>query len=272
MKNKFSTFSLFEFLSMIITVLVIIFASLMILTIVVKGIPSLSEALFSEEVQFAMRLSLFTSSISTIICMGLAIPTAYTLSRTTFPFKKLFQMLIELPLSLPYLVLGLGLLILFSSDWGKALKDMGFKVVFDQKGIIIAQIAVNLPYVIRLIRVAFCEVDERLEFISGSLGASKWQRFTTITLPMSKSAIISTIILTWSRGLGEFGATLMLVGATRMKTETLTTSVYLNLATGDTGASMASATIILIISLTSLFLANWIDGKKTAKSRMKDVN
>jgi molybdate transport system permease protein len=149
---------------------------------------------------------------------------------------------------------------------------MGFKVVFDQKGIIIAQIAVNLPYVIRLIRVAFCEVDERLEFISGSLGASKWQRFTTITLPMSKSAIISTIILTWSRGLGEFGATLMLVGATRMKTETLTTSVYLNLATGDTGASMASATIILIISLTSLFLANWIDGKKTAKSRMKDVN
>jgi len=57
-----------------------------------------------------------------------------------------------------------------------------------------------------------------------------------------------------------------------MKTETLTTSVYLNLATGDTGASMASATIILIISLTSLFLANWIDGKKTAKSRMKDVN
>ena len=237
MKKIFSTFSLFEFLSMVITMIVIIFTSLIILTIVVKGIPNLSKALLSEEVQFAMRLSLFTTSISTIICMCLAIPTAYTLSRTAFPFKKLFQILIELPLSLPYLVLGLGLLILFSSDWGKFLKDLGFKVVFDKKGIIIAQTVINLPYVVRLIRVAFCEVDERLEFIAGSLGASKWQRFTTITLPTSKSAIISTTILTWSRGLGEFGATLMLVGATRMKTETVTNLVYLHLATGDTGAS-----------------------------------
>lgn len=271
MRERFSIFSFFEIFTIIIAIVVIIFTSLLILAIVLKGLPYLGQAFYSDEVRFAVKLSLYTASISTIICMALAIPTAYALTRTAFPFKKIWQMIIELPLSMPYLVLGLSLLIIFSSDFGKALKELGFKVVFDKNGIIIAQTVVNLPYVIRFIRTAFEEVDERLEFISGSLGATKWERFITITLPLSKNAIVTTIILAWSRGLGEFGATLMLVGATRMKTETLTTSVYLNLATGDTGASMASATIILIISLISLFLTNWIGRKNPQESRMKDV-
>ncbi|MEO1816563.1 MAG: ABC transporter permease [Acetobacterium sp.] len=272
MRERFSAFDFFEILTIMITIIVIIFTAALILAIVFKGVPSLGEAFYSEEVRFSIRLSLYTASIATCICMLLAIPTAYALTRTVFPFKKICQMIIELPLSMPYLVLGLSLLIIFSSDFGKALKALGFKVVFDKNGIIIAQTVVNLPFAIRFIRTAFEEVDERLEFISGSLGATKWERFITITLPLSRNAIISTIILTWSRALGEFGATLMLVGATRMKTETLTTSIYLNLATGDTGASMASATVILIISLLSLFLTNWIGKKNKQKSRMKDVN
>ena len=272
MRGKISTFDFFEILTVIITFIVIIFTTALILAIVLKGIPYLGVAFYSEEVRFSIRLSLYTASIATLICMLLAIPTAYALTRTVFPFKKICQVIIELPLSMPYLVLGLSLLIIFSSDFGKALKELGFRVVFDKNGIIIAQTVVNLPFAIRFIRTAFEEVDERLEFISGSLGATKWERFITITLPLSRNAIISTIILTWSRALGEFGATLMLVGATRMKTETLTTSIYLNLATGDTGASMASATVILIISLLSLFLTNRIGRKNKQENRMKDVN
>ncbi|OXS27331.1 MAG: nitrogen fixation protein NifC [Acetobacterium sp. MES1] len=272
MRGKISTFDFFEILTIIITFIVIIFTTALILAIVLKGIPYLGAAFYSDEVRFSIRLSLYTASIATLICMLLAIPTAYALTRTVFPFKKICQIIIELPLSMPYLVLGLSLLIIFSSDFGKALKELGFKVVFDKNGIIIAQTVVNLPFAIRFIRTAFEEVDERLEFISGSLGATKWERFITITLPLARNGILSTIILTWSRALGEFGATLMLVGATRMKTETLTTSIYLNLATGDTGASMASATVILIISLLSLFLTNWIGRKNKQESRMKDVN
>lgn len=272
MRERLSGFNFFEIITIIITVIVIIFTSTLILAIVLKGLPYLGEAFYSEEVWFSIRLSLYTASISTAICIFLAIPTAYALTRTAFPFKRFCQIIIELPLSMPYLVLGLGLLIIFSSDFGKALKSMGFRVVFDKNGIILAQMVVNLPFAIRFIRTAFQEVDERLEFISGSLGATKWERFITITLPLARNAIITTIILTWSRGLGEFGATLMLVGATRMKTETLTTSIYLNLATGDTGAAMASATVILIISMVSLFLTSWIGRKNKQESRMKDVN
>nr|WP_320024905.1 ABC transporter permease [uncultured Acetobacterium sp.] len=272
MKERLSGFDFFEIVTIIITVIIIIFTSTLILSIVLKGLPYLGEAFQSEEVWFSIKLSLYTASISTVICIFLAIPTAYALSRTAFPFKRVCQIIIELPLSMPYLVLGLSLLIIFSSDFGKALKSMGFRVVFDKNGIILAQMVVNLPFAIRFIRTAFQEVDERLEFISGSLGATKWERFITITLPLARNAIITTIILTWSRGLGEFGATLMLVGATRMKTETLTTSIYLNLATGDTGAAMASATVILIISMVSLFLTSWIGRKNKQESRMKDVN
>lgn len=271
MRKRFSAFNIFELFTIIITFIVIIFTATLILAIVLKGLPYLGEAFQSEEVQFSIKLSLYTASISTVICMVLAIPTAYGLTRTSFPFKKICQIVIELPLSMPYLVLGLSLLIIFSTDFGKALKSLGFRVVFDKNGIILAQMVVNLPFAIRFIRTAFEEVDQRLEFIAGSLGATKWERFITITLPLSRNAIISTIILTWSRGLGEFGATLMLVGATRMKTETLTTSIYLNLATGDTGAAMASATVILIISLLSLFLTNWIGRKNKLENRMKDV-
>jgi molybdate transport system permease protein len=271
MKNKSIRFSAFELVNMIVCIFVIAFIASAILAIILKGMPSVAEAVRSEEIRFSIKLSLFTASISTALCLLLAIPTAYTLTRAPSPFKKLAQIIIELPLSMPYLVLGLGLLIIFSTDFGKALKEMGFRVVFDKNGIIIAQTIVNLPYAIRLIKTAFLEVDERLEYIAGLLGASKWKRFLSVVLPLSKNAIISAVILVWSRGLGEFGATLMLVGATRMKTETLPTSIYLNMATGDMSAAMASAIIILFISFISLFITSWLERRKADASRMKDV-
>ncbi|ACL20260.1 binding-protein-dependent transport systems inner membrane component [Desulfitobacterium hafniense DCB-2] len=271
MKKKLSLYSLFDVLTAAVTLSVVAFISAAILSILIKGFPYLGEAFFSEEVRFAVKLSLYTASISTFVCFVLAVPTAYSLTRGSFPFKKIAQIIIELPLSMPYLVLGLCLLLIFSSEFGKALRDMGFRVVFDKNGIIMAQIIVNLPYMIRLLKTAFAELDERLEIIAGMLGASRWQRFVTITLPLARNAVISAMILVWSRGLGEFGATLMVVGATRMKTETLPASIYLNMATGDIGAAMASAIIILLISFVSLFATSRLERKNLQASRMKDV-
>ena len=133
---------------------------------------------------------------------------------------------------------------------------MGFKVAFSPVGIIIAHLLVNLPYAIRLMKTTLKTIDNRMEFIAQSLGASEFQCFTTILLPMCKSSLISTFILTWSRALGEFGATLMLVGITRMKTETLPGSIYLSISTGNNSMAMATATFMLIISGTTLAIAN----------------
>ena len=272
MKLNKKRLELFEILVYIITFIVIAFMFLIIITIFLKGIPYIKDAFFTEEVQFSIKISIKSTSISTLVCMILAIPTCYAFTKLDFPFKKITQILIELPLCLPYLVLGLSLLLIFSSPAGKMLKLMGIKVVYSQLGIIIAQVTVNLPYTIRFIKTAFSEVDTRLEFISQTLGASKFKTFLNVTIPLSKNSIIGAIILTWSRGLGEFGATLMLVGVTRMKTETLPGSIYLNVATGDMGVAMASALILFIISSIALFVSTYFSNRSYTRNRLKDTN
>lgn len=224
--------------------------------IVVEGVPYLLEAVKSDEVRFAIGLSLKTAVISTAICLAVGIPAAYALTRSRFRLSKIYNMIIELPLSVPNIMLGLSLLLMFSSVPGKALSAHGFKVIFNVNGIIIAHILVNLPFIIRMMRTAFMNIDPRYEIIAGSLGAGNFNTFMRITLPLAKNSIIGAGVLAWSRALGEFGATLMLVGATRMKTETLPTSIYLNMATGDTGPAMACAMILLLISALSLFITN----------------
>lgn len=251
--RKTDTFSL---ISIIITLLVIVFVSSAIISVVAGGMAYLPEALASKETWFSIQLSLKTATFSTALCVLTAIPVAYALTRTEMPFKKLSELIIELMMCLPYLVLGLCLLILFSSPFGDFLRDIGFKVVFTVKGIIIAQYFVNLPFAIKMMLTAFIQMDRRLEVIAGMLGASKWKQLTTIVLPMARNSIISMIILTWSRAIGEFGATLMLVGITRMRTETLPGSIYLSISTGDTKRAMASATIMMVISVLALIISN----------------
>ncbi len=256
MKRNSQKSDLFSLISILITLLIILFISSAIFSVVLGGLQNLPTALQSEETWFSIKISLITATISTLLCVLTAIPVSYALTRTRMPFKKTAEIIMELMICMPYLVLGLCLLVLFSSPVGDWLADMGFKVVFNVKGIVIAQYFVNLPFAIRMVRTAFLQLDERLEVIAGMLGASRWKQLTTIILPLCRNAIASMIVMTWSRAIGEFGATLMLVGITRMRTETLPGSIYLSISTGDTGMAMASATIMLVISVVSLLLSN----------------
>ena len=256
----------FDTVTIIIAMIVTAYIFTSLAFIVVKGVPFLPYAFQNEEVRFAVKLSVTTSLISTAICLVLGLFSAYALMRTNLPLKRFCGMVIELPLSLPNIMLGLSLMLMFASMPGKFLSAHGFPVIFSVNGIVMAHLMINLPFVIRMIKTAFMNVDPRLEWIAGSLGATPVKRFFTVTLPRAKNSIIGAGILAWSRALGEFGATLMLVGATRMKTETLPTSIYLNMATGDTGPAMASALILLLISALSLFLSALLD-KKTTVSR-----
>lgn len=254
-QNKRERKDIFSYITTIIALLVILFIGSAILAIILGGLPGFLENMKSREVLFALKLSVMTATISSIIVMFLALPTAYALTRTSMPLKRSCGLLIELTLSLPFILLGLSLLIMFSSPVGKWLKLHGFRVVFAPLGIVMAHLLVNLPYAIRLVKTAFENADTRLEFIAETLGASRFQSFMTILIPGCKSSLVSTFILTWSRAMGEFGATLMLVGITRMKTETLPGSIYLNISTGNNEAALSTAVLILIISGTALFLS-----------------
>ena len=252
---------------MLVTGMVLLFIGSAIFAIVAGGISHFGEAISSEEVLFSLRMSVTTSSISTVICLLLSLPTAYALSHVAFPGKRLAEILMELTLSLPYILLGFALLLIFSSPLGKALKEAGFAVVFSPAGIVFAQMIVNLPFAIRMMRTAFAGVNPRVEFVAQTLGAMPWDVFRTIIVPMCRNQIISAFVLTWARGMGEFGATLMLVGVTRMKTETLPGSIYLSISTGNTETAMATAIIMLLVSAFTLVVANVLD-RPTGASRV----
>lgn len=255
--------NLFPLACTLVAALVLLFVGSAIAAIVLGGVSHFGEAITSAEVLFSLRMSVVTATISTAICLALSLPTAYCFTHVKFPGKRAAEVLMELTLSLPYILLGFALLLIFSSPFGKALKEAGFAVVFSPAGIVLAQIMVNLPFAIRMMRTAFAEVNPRLEFVAQTLGAMPWDVFRTVILPLCSNSIISAFVLTWARGMGEFGATLMLVGVTRMKTETLPGSIYLSISTGNTEAAMATAMIMLLVSALTLVVANALNAPRT---------
>lgn len=223
-----------------------------------EGIPLLPEAIRLKEVQFAIGLSLKTSVISTVICLILSAPIAYFLYQSRF--KNWLMPFLYLPLALPHIVSGVALLLFFGHmGIGSFLeKHFNLSFVFTQHGIILAQTFVNLPFAIKLLTVGLESLNTKQLFVARTLGANRLQCFYHVTLPLLKSTIISTVVLTWSRALGEFGAVIMVAGATRMKTEILPTSIMLNLSTGDLDLAMSIAVILMMISLTCSLIFEWI--------------
>lgn len=256
----------FSAASVLIATMALLFIGSAIAAIVIGGVAHFGEAIASEEVLFSLRMSVVTSTISTVLCLLLALPTAYALSHVDMPFKRVAEVLMELTLSLPYILLGFALLLIFSSPFGKALRECGFAVVFEPVGIVFAQLIVNLPFAIRMVRTAFADVNPRMEFVAKTLGAMPFDVFRTIIVPQCRNSIISTFVLTWARGMGEFGATLMLVGVTRMKTETLPGSIYLSISTGNNDIAMATAMIMLLLSAATLVISNVLN--RPAASRV----
>lgn len=255
-KSRLDFFTIFSVCAAIIA---ITFIGCTVLSILLGGISHLGEALTSAEVLFSLRMSFVTSTISTLICLVIALPASYALTHLNIPCKRAIEVLLELTLSLPYILLGFALLLIFSSPFGKALREAGFAVVFQPTGIVFAQLIVNLPFTLRMIRTALMQVNPRIEFVAKTLGARTSDVFTTVILPLCRNAIISTFVLTWARGMGEFGATLMLVGVTRMKTETLPGSIYLSISTGNTDTALATAIIMLMVSALTLFVSNLLN-------------
>ncbi|MBK5201730.1 MAG: ABC transporter permease [Spirochaetaceae bacterium] len=257
----------FEILSFLITSLVFLFFLTIISFIVVGGFSSISKVFFSKEIRFSIGLSLLTATISTLIAIVIAIFISFYLEKVKFIKSPIISTIIELPLSLPYLVIGLSLLLIFSSPLGKTLRNMGIPVIFSPIGIVVAQLTVNLPYAIKLIRSELTKLDSRLEFTASILGANRTQTFFAITLPQIRVSIIIAFALCWQRAIGEFGATLMLVGITAMKTETLPGAIYLNIATGDTDMALAAALIMLFFCLVTLLITTILQKKIKVKSR-----
>lgn len=267
MKNSWCANKLNIF-TVTIAYLTLLFIVVAVVTVMIRGLPHIGQSLATPEIQFAIKLSLYTSLVSTAICIVTAIPVAYVLARVNIPMKSIFNTLLDLPLALPPVVSGVCLLLFFgTTSFGTWLEDLGLAFVFTVNGIIIAQVFVNLPFMIRVMKSTILSINPRLEFIARTLGCNPTQAFLKVTLPLSKNGIIAGTVITWARALGEFGAALMLAGATRFSTETLPISLFLNMSTGDLEEAMAAANLLIIISIISLYVFNRFGGDFIGGSR-----
>lgn len=244
----------FRFLTIAAVVLLSGFLAFLLFYILTySGFSHFWNALISREILFAIKMSLFTASVSTLLCLLVALPAAYALARYDFKGKAIASTIIDVPLALPSLVVGFGLLLVFgASPIGGALKKMGIHVVFTPLGIILAQFTVNVSAMVRVMKATFVSINPRYEYVARTLGCSRVRAARKVLLPMARQGLVAAIAITWSKGIGEFGAVIMIAGSTRLKTETLPVALFMDMATGSLETAAAAASILIIISLVSL--------------------
>ncbi len=244
-----------------LVVLTVFFAGLVVSLFAYTNWDTFISALFSSEILFAIRLSVITATLATILSIIVAIPVAYAISQKQFPGKDIVDSLLDLPIVISPIALGACLLVFFNTPLGEAVNG-NVRFVFAVPGIILAQFTVVCALAIRLLKSTFDSIDPRYEQVSRTLGCSKPEAFLKVTLPLAKNGLIAAAVLTWARAIGEFGATVTLAGATPMKTETLPIAIYLGLASADIGKAIAVIFILIIIAVVALVLLRRITGTR----------
>ncbi len=219
-------------------------------------------ALQAREIRYAIKLSLLSCSLTTLLSLWVAVPLGYLLSRLSFRGKSLLDALLDIPIVLPPLVIGLSLLILFHTAPGRAIERF-IPVTYALPSIILAQFMVACAFAVRTLRATFDQISPRQEQVALTLGCRRSQAFWLVVLPEARRGVLTAATLAWARALGEFGPILIFSGATRMKTEVLPTTVFLELSVGNLEAAVAVSLLMVAAALCVLVVIRCYGLEKT---------
>ena len=256
--------SLFVALTSIIGGTYVLFLVMLLLADFSYTYPSaILEALQSKEIQYSIKLSIISCTITALLSLLISIPLGYLMSRYEFRFKKWIDTILDIPIILPPLVIGLSLLILFNQTFIKSILDYcNIEVTYTVFSVILAQFTVSCAFSVRTMYLTFMQIDTRQEQVALTLGCNKAQSFFYVLLPQAKNGIITAGTLAWARALGEFGPLLIFCGATRLKTEVLSVSVYLEINTGRIEAAVAVSLIMILAGFGVLLLVRFLGYEK----------
>jgi molybdate transport system permease protein len=204
----------------------------------------LVRALGSAEIRHAVWLSLLTCSLATLASLWIGTPLAYALARGRFRGQGLIEVLLDIPIVLPPLVIGLSLLILFQTAAGRWI-ERWVSVTYAVPGVVLAQFTVACAFATRTLRVTFEQLGVRQEQVALTLGCTRWEAFWRVVLPQARRGMVTAATIAWARSLGEFGPILVFAGATRMRTEVMSTSVFLELSVGNLEAAVAVSLLMV---------------------------
>lgn len=236
---------------------VLLIAGLLVADVLFTTPGHVRETLDDPHIRFAIRLSLLSATTTTILAMWVAVPLGYLLSRTNFPGKGVVDTLLDVPIVLPPLVIGMSLLILFQLPPGKAVERV-IPVTYHIPAVILAQFAVATAFAVRTMRVTFDQIDPRAEQVALTLGCTRAQAFRRVTLPAARRGVLTAATLAWARALGEFGPVQVFAGATPMKTVVLPTAVFLEAQVGRLHAAVAVSLVMVVVSLAALVLTRFL--------------
>lgn len=211
------------------------------------------EAFQRSELRAAIRLSLLSSFLATLLALWVAVPLGYLLARLRFPGIWVLELLLEVPIVLPPLVVGISLLMLFQSQVGRMIQEV-VPVTYTVAAVVLAQFVTAAAFATRLVRLSFDQLPARAEQIARTLGASENQVFWRIAFPQVRRGVLAAATLAWARSLGEFGTVLVFAGVTRHRTEVLPTAIYLELSIGNLPAALALAWLLILIAAVVLLL------------------
>ncbi len=250
------------------------------------------KAFAKPEIRYAIWLSLISCAITTVLSLWVSVPIGYLMSRHEFPGKTLIDAILDIPIVLPPLVIGLCLLILFQVEipqieWlnrmvaeksgveylpsastaqtdsvddvirkvTKVIFGKSIGVTYEIPSVILAQFMVACAFAVRTMRVTFDQIGPRYEQVALTLGCSRGQAFWRVVFPQAYRGLLAAGTLAWARSLGEFGPILVFSGATRMKTEVLPTTVFLELTVGNIEGAVAASLIMVVAALIVLVIA-----------------
>ncbi len=218
------------------------------------------------------KLSFGASGIAATINLVFGLIVAWVLVRYSFPGKRLFDSLVDLPFALPTAVAGIALTSIYSTNgWiGHYLQPLGIKAAYSQLGVVIALTFTGLPFVVRTVQPVLEDLDKEMEEAAASLGADRWQTITRVLLPAVLPAALTGFAMAFARAVGEYGSVVFISGNMPMRTEITPLLIITKLEQYDYAGATAIAVVMLVASFALLLTINllqaWSGGRLKSKS------
>lgn len=223
------------------------------------GLTALTDSLSDAQVVHALQLTAVITVISVAINVLFGVTVSLLIVRTPFPGRRIFSALLDVPLSVSPVVVGLALLLVYNprNGWfGSTLADLGIQVIFSTPGMVMATTFVALPLVIREVVPMLQEIGDDQEWAARSLGASSWQTLRRITLPSIKWAVVYGVVLALARALGEYGAVKVVSGNIVGRTQTATLVVEERFNEFDKPTAYAVSFVLVVAAIVCIVVAN----------------
>jgi sulfate transport system permease protein len=220
------------------------------------GVPAFVRALAAPEAVFALRFSLLVAFATAVVNAVLGTLAAYVLSRYRFPGRHALGIVVNLPVAIPTVVVGTSLLLLWGPIGlaGRWLVPAGFQPMFQPLGVLLAHLFVTFPYMLGAVKPVLDELETTYEEAAYTIGATAWQTFRHVLLPALKGGLLSGALLTFAHSLGEFGATVLVSGNMRFRTQTAPLYIFAQFEAGNIAQANAVAAVLAALSFVIFFV------------------